>query len=73
MPETEKTAGSTAVVEQAAESSLLDQIVAQGRFGDPSARERGKNLVKEFVAQVLEGSMTLGRDADQMISARGAD
>ena len=73
MPETQKSAGSSAVVEQAAgESSLLDQIVEQGRFVDPAARERGKNLVKEFVAQVLEGSMTLGRDADQMISARVA-
>jgi type VI secretion system protein ImpC len=71
MPETQKQAGS-AVVEQAAESSLLDQIVEQGRFGDPSARERGKGLIKEFVAQVLEGSMALGRDADQMISARVA-
>src|SRR5215472_748438 len=70
MPETQKQAGGSAVVEQAAESSLLDQIVEQGRFADPAARERGKNLVKEFVAQVLEGSMTLGRDADQMISAR---
>jgi len=72
MPETQKTAGSSAVVEQAAESSLLDQIVETGRFGDPSARERGKGLIKEFVAQVLEGSMALGRDADQMISARVA-
>jgi len=72
MPETEKAAGGSAVVEQVAESSLLDQIVEKGRFTDPSARERGKNLVKEFVAQVLEGSMTLGRDADQMISARVA-
>jgi len=71
MPETQKTAGS-AVVEQAAESSLLDQIVEQGRFSDPTARERGKGLIKEFVAQVLEGSMALGRDADQMISARVA-
>jgi type VI secretion system protein ImpC len=71
MPETQKVAG-TAVVEQAAESSLLDQIVETGRFGDPTARERGKGLIKEFVAQVLEGSMTLGRDADQMISARVA-
>jgi len=72
MPETQKTAGSTAVIEQAAESSVLDQIVEQGRFTDPSARERGKGLIKEFVEQVLEGSMTLGRDADQMISARVA-
>src|SRR5260370_37025104 len=72
MPETQKVAGSTAVVEQPAESSLLDQIVEKGRFADPSARERGKGLIKEFVAQVLEGSMALGRDADQMISARVA-
>ena len=43
-----------------------------GRFSDPSARERGKGLIKEFVAQVLEGSMTVARDADQMISARVA-
>ena len=71
MPETQKSAGA-AVVDQVAESSLLDQIVEQGRFADPAARERGKNLVKEFVAQVLEGSMTLGRDADQMITARVA-
>src|ERR1700757_5051386 len=72
MPETQKQTGGSAVVEQAAESSLLDQIVEQGRFADPAARERGKNLVKEFDAQVLEGSMALGRDADQMISARVA-
>ena len=72
MPETQKVAGSSAVVEQAAESSILDQIVETGRFSDPSARERGKGLIKEFVAQVLEGSMTIGRDADQMISARVA-
>ena len=72
MPETQKVGAGSAVAEQAAESSLLDQIVEQGRFTDPSARERGKDLIKEFVAQVLEGSMSLGRDADQMISARVA-
>jgi len=65
-------ASSSAVVERAAEPSILDQIVEKGRFTDPSARERGKDLIKEFVAQVLEGSMVLGRDADQMISARVA-
>jgi len=53
------------------ESSLLDQIVEQGRFGVESAsRERGKNLVKEFVNQVLDGSMTIARDAEMMINAR---
>jgi len=53
------------------ESSLLDQIVDQGRLArDPAARERGKNLVKEFVSQVLEGAMTVSKDAEAMINAR---
>src|SRR5580704_9284655 len=51
--------------------NLLDQIVEQGRFGsEANAKERGKNLVKEFVAQVLEGSMTVAKDAEMMINAR---
>ena len=53
------------------EKGLLDQIVEQGRFGtDMVARERGKNLVKEFIAQVLDGSMTVAKDAEMMINAR---
>src|ERR1700684_599528 len=53
------------------EGSLLDQIVEQGRFGVESAsRERGKNLVTEFVNQVLDGSMTIAKDAEMMINAR---
>ena len=53
------------------ERGLLDQIVEEGRLAkDPAARERGKDLVKEFVAQVLEGSMTLSKDAETMINAR---
>lgn len=67
-------AGAPVAVAQVAEAegSLLDQILEQGRFSDAGARERGKNLVKEFVEQVLEGSMTVARDADQMITARVA-
>jgi type VI secretion system protein ImpC len=53
------------------EKGLLDQIVEEGRFGnEPASRERGKNLVKEFVAQVLDGSMTISSDAEMMINAR---
>ncbi len=60
-----------AASEQSAEFSLLDQIVEQGRIArDPAAKERGRNLVKEFVAQVLEGSMTVSKDAEAMITAR---
>jgi type VI secretion system protein ImpC len=55
----------------AQEVSLLDQIVEQGRFGvEAASRERGRDLVKEFVAQVLDGSMTVAKDAEMMINAR---
>jgi type VI secretion system protein ImpC len=64
----EQAAATTTVTQEA---GLLDQIVEQGRFGaEVGARERGKNLVKEFVAQVLEGSMTVAKDAEMMINAR---
>ncbi len=53
------------------EVSLLDQIVTQGRFNrDASSLQRGKDLVKEFVSQVLDGQMTLTKDAEATISAR---
>ncbi len=61
-------------VEQTEELSLLEQIVSQGRFGaDSAARERGRDMVKEFVSQVLEGHMTLTRDAEATIGARIAE
>src|ERR1700688_3534096 len=57
--------------EQVLEKGLLDQIVEQGRLAkDSGAKERGKDLVKEFVAGVLDGSMTVTRDAETMINAR---
>jgi type VI secretion system protein ImpC len=70
MPEAVKSQTAAAAVETQ-ESSLLDQIVEQGRFGaQPESRERGKDLVKEFIAQVLDGSMTVAKDAEMMINAR---
>src|SRR5215471_7213212 len=56
---------------QVQEQSLLDQIVEQGRLGrDEATRARGKDLIKEFVSQFLEGSMTLSRDTEAMINSR---
>src|SRR4029077_18840546 len=69
--EGQKAAASPEAVEQLQERGILDQIVEEGRLArDPAARERGKNLVKEFVAQVLDGSMTVSKDAEAMITAR---
>jgi type VI secretion system protein ImpC len=63
--------GTAAATQTTQEFGLLDQIVEQGRLArDPSARERGKNLVKEFIGQVLDGSMTVSKDAEAMINSR---
>src|SRR5437763_9301099 len=67
----EAQAASQAQTTYSPDSSLLDQIVDQGKVGkDAQARERGKDLVKQFVAQVLEGSITVARDTEAMINAR---
>ncbi len=43
----------------------------RARFNrDAQSLERGKDLVKEFVAQVLDGQMALSKDAEATISAR---
>jgi type VI secretion system protein ImpC len=71
MSDAKKAAASSAPAEQKVELNLLDQIVEEGRFGRESgAAERGKDLVKEFVVQVLQGEMAVSRDAEAMINAR---
>jgi type VI secretion system protein ImpC len=70
MAETQK-AASSAAAPQAAEVSLLDQIVEEGRFGkEPAALERGKDIIKQFVTQILQGEVTVSKDTEAMINAR---
>src|ERR1700722_2017793 len=74
MADPQATAATPATVtqEQVVEKKgLLDQIVEEGRFGqEPASKERGRNLVKEFISQFIDGSMTIARDAEMMINAR---
>jgi type VI secretion system protein ImpC len=57
--------------ERAVETPLLDQIVTEGRFrGDEAGTQRGRDLIKEFVAQVLEGHVTVTRDTETSIQTR---
>jgi type VI secretion system protein ImpC len=71
MAEAQTTAGQTVAYTPDTDGSLLDQIVDQGRLGrDAETKARGKDLVKQFVAQVLEGSITVARDTEAMINAR---
>ncbi|HTE46791.1 MAG TPA: type VI secretion system contractile sheath large subunit [Gemmatimonadaceae bacterium] len=53
------------------ELGLLDKIVEEGRMGrDAATKERGKDLVKNFVSEVLKGTVTLNPDTEAMINAR---
>ena len=70
MAETKKSSSPAAAVETT-ETSLLDQIVQEGRFGkETTARERGKDLIKEFIAQVSQGDLAVSKDTEAMINAR---
>jgi type VI secretion system protein ImpC len=60
-----------AAQETTTELGLLDQIVEQGRFGKEGAqRERGRSLIKQFVSEVLEGTITYSADTESMLNAR---
>ncbi len=68
---TQTAAAAPAAQELTVEKGLLDQIVEEGRFGvEPASKERGRNLIKEFISQFIDGSMTIARDAEMMINSR---
>ena len=55
----------------APEFNLLDKIVEEGRMGrDAATKERGRDLVRNFVSEVLAGTVTLNPDTEAMINAR---
>lgn len=69
MADPTKAAAQTVTTES--DISLLDQIVEQGRLGkDAESKSRGKDLVRRFVSEVLEGAITINRDTETMINAR---
>ena len=71
MPEMQAQNQPQAAYDATAEVSLLDQIVDQGRLGrDAAAKERGKELVKNFVTEVLKGTVTIAPDTEAMSNAR---
>ena len=55
----------------AEEPGLLDRIVDEGRIArDPSQKEWAKDLVGEFVKQIMQGAMVVSKDTEMMINAR---
>ena len=58
-------------VELEEEKSLIDQIIDEGRLArEPTQRDRAKDLLGEFVGQIMEGTMVIAKDTEAMINAR---
>lgn len=53
------------------ELSLLDQIVQEGRMArDESQKSWAKDILGEFVRQIMEGAVVVSKDTELMINAR---
>src|SRR4051812_11291103 len=64
-------AAAAAASPKAEETGLLDQIIAQGRLArDEEQRALAKDLIGEFVDQVMTGTMRVSKDTQAMINAR---
>ncbi len=56
------------------ETSLLDQILTEGRMArDEFQKERAKDMIGEFVSQVMAGELTLSKNMDVAINSRIAE
>lgn len=66
----------TQVVEtqQQQEGSLLDKILTDGRMArDEFQKERAKDMIGEFVNQVMSGELTMSKNMDVAINSRIAE
>jgi type VI secretion system protein ImpC len=60
--------------EQVQEVNLLDQILTEGRMArDDYQREQAKDMIGEFVNQVMSGELTMSKNMDVAINARIAE
>jgi type VI secretion system protein ImpC len=56
------------------EVGLLDQILTEGRMArDEFQKERAKDMISEFVSQVMSGELTMTKNMDATINARVAE
>src|SRR5688572_7600496 len=71
----QKTQGAAAeTVEVEQEGSLLDKILTEGRLArDDFQKERAKDMIGEFVNQVMSGELTMTKNMDVAINSRIAE
>jgi type VI secretion system protein ImpC len=56
------------------EVGLLDQILTEGRMNrDEFQKERAKDMIGEFVSQVMSGELTMSKRMDLAINSRIAE
>lgn len=74
MAKEKKQAAEAEVVEQEQEVGLLDQILTEGRLArDEFQKEQAKDMIGEFVSQVMSGQLTMSKNMDATINARIAE
>lgn len=53
------------------EKGLLEQIMEEGRIvRDESEKQWAKDIIGEFVGQIMEGAITVSKDTEKMINVR---
>jgi type VI secretion system protein ImpC len=63
-----------AVEGQVQETSLLDQILTEGKLArDDYQKEQAKDMISEFVSQVMSGQLTMSKNMDVAINSRIAE
>lgn len=66
-----QTRESGAVTEEPAGAGLLDQIISDGRLArEESQKSWAKDIIGEFVSQIMEGTITVSSDTEAMINER---
>ncbi len=74
MAEKAKQQAEAQVEEQVQEVTLLDQILTEGKMArDDFQKEQAKDMIGEFVNQVMSGTLTMSKNMDVAINARIAE
>lgn len=74
MAKQKEQAAEAQVEEKEQEAGLLDQILTEGRMArDELQTQRGKDMISEFVGQVMSGEITMSKNMDATINARVAE
>ena len=69
-----ETEAAVVTAEAPQETNLLDQILAEGRMArDDFQKERAKDMIAEFVSQVMAGELTMSKNMDLAINSRIAE